>query len=250
MKRAALLSVCATIASVSLAQADTKYGTLPATPPIVPAPAAVTDFSGAFVGGLLSLSRSRNNVLDLDGYNGADFSHRSKSDFGAAIVGGYNWQRQNLVYGVMGEIGHLGVSSSAQFPGFVGDPARVNDSIASTRVGGYAALSGRAGFVAGPMMFYGRAGVAAGQVRVSYTDTNPLGLTLDSGTSVSKTRVAPLLGLGVEYMVSPNMTLSLDYSYMDFGKLTHTAVAGGGANFSFQHRVKVDTLRMGMNFRF
>lgn len=223
---------------------------VPVDPPIaVPTPPTITSFAGAYWG--LSLSASRGNVdVNDGGYNSGGFTYSTSGRLGAAVEGGYNWQSGSGVLGLYGQVGHLGVSGNAQEPSFVGDPARVGDSVASIRVGGFVSVGARLGVVAGRSMFYARAGLTAAQVSASYVDLNPTGTTLVSGTTASGTRTGATLGLGVEHMMRTGTTVYAEISRTDLGRLSHTATSSGGGTFDMSHRVQVDTLRLGVNFRF
>ena len=247
------LFVLSTALLAGAAQADTL--TPAPMDPVVTAPAGptVADWTGAFAGLSLGAARGRIAVAEdatLPGYNDEDFAYTTALDASLGLRGGYNWQNGATVFGLMGDLGHLGVSGTQQLPSFVGDPTRIDDSIAGIEIGGFATLTGRVGQAFGNTLVYARGGLAVGQVTASYTDINPTGTTLVAGTTQSETRTGYALGLGVEHMITASTSVSLEYMILDFGTVSQVATSAGATNYGFNHRVRADRISLGVHMRF
>lgn len=249
-------SVLALALSASVAAAGGKMDPIIEPAPVAPPPptAPAYDWTGFYVGGHLGAGRADIDVIDRDGYNGidgaGDFDYSTDTGLIGGVQAGYNLQSGNFVYGIEGELGYMDLDGSEQFPDFQGDPARVDDSVAAIEMGAYGTLTGRAGFAADNVLFYAKGGVAAARAEVSYTDPNPTGVVLDSGTSAKETMTGWTLGGGVEYGVSQNFTVKAEYMYMDLGDITHTATTPQGSEFRFKHEVTAHTFKIGANYRF
>ncbi len=251
---ALLLSAPAAVAGSMVAgsKAEPVVEPAPVAPPAPTAPAY--DWTGFYAGGYLGGARADIDVIDRDGYNGldgdGDFDYSTGTGLIGGVQAGYNVQSGNFVYGIEGELGYMDLDGSEQFPDFQDDPLREDDSVAAIEMGAYGSITGRAGYAVDNVLFYAKGGVAAARAEVSYTDPNPLGLTLESGTSAKETMTGWTLGGGVEYGVSQNFTVKAEYMYMDLGDITHTAVDNNGNDRRFKHEVTAHTLKVGANYRF
>lgn len=197
---AALMSM-----SVAAAQAADAIDTVPeapaATDTYIP---AASDWSGFYLG------------LNGD-YNWGRFNNsNSQTDRGLGIgaYGGYNMQSDNLVYGVEGDIGYSGLSSTS---GGVTSKQGVNGS-----------LRARLGVDMNPFLLYGTGGVAATSLKAS-----------NAAGSDTKGLVGWTAGVGAEAKVTDNITARLEYRYSDYGSSNFNL---GGTNVSSgydEHAVKV-----------
>lgn len=128
---------------------------------------------------------------------------------------GYDHQVGNLVFGLEASIAGAGIGDTANsvFPGIT----------FRSDIDGVAAAKARIGYAAGRWLIYADGGYAGAWVTVSgnnpgfpdrFSDED-----FDSGWTV---------GGGVEYMVSSNLILGVDYSYVDLGSTSRsgTTVAG------------------------
>jgi outer membrane immunogenic protein len=240
MKRVLLGAVLAALSSPTLA-ADV----------MVEAPVAtIYNWSGAYAGLFAGGAWGTVDVIDEDGYNVTGFSHSyDTSGFFGGVHAGYNWQFNNIVAGVEAELGYLGFDDSAQFPDYVG--VRLpTDSVASIETDFYASLTGRLGYAFDNILVYAKGGIAGLNTEVSFTDTDPAGATLVSGTSDSDFLVGYTIGGGVEVGLTPNWTIKGEYMFADFGDISHTALADNGTFFTFNHELsEVHTVKAGISYK-
>jgi outer membrane immunogenic protein len=188
---------------------------------------------------------------DINGYNAAGgvFGDDTTAFIGGGQLG-YNWQVGSIVLGVEGELGYLGLDSDAQFPGFIGDPTRVGDSIASFETDLYGTIAGRLGYAYGGWLLYAKGGAAFVNAEASYVDPNPSGVTLVSGTSASDTLTGWVVGGGVEYAMAGGWSLKVEYLHFDLDDITVSAVDSGGGTRRFEFDTDIDTVKVGVNYKF
>jgi outer membrane immunogenic protein len=153
---------------------------------------------------------------------------------------GYNWQTGNWLAGIEGDLGYLDVSRRAINQGVPTDP----DDLVAVKYGWYGTLTGRIGPVWDRSALYLKGGAAVARIRNTAGDGN--GADTGDFTDISKTKWGWALGAGFEQVLQPNWTWKIEYLYMDFGKIT----SGNGDGDTFEHRNRVHTVKLGLNYRF
>ena len=196
---------------------------LPAVRPVVVAPAPLMTWTGCYAGAFVGLDIADTSVrrdtirttapvitggaVDSPATLLATSTSRRSSGTGVDVGGriGCNQQIDRLVVGLQTEGGYLGVRSVAS------DPIRPTTTL-TTNGGGYGALVGRIGyaFEPFPLLVYARGGAALTSFR--FRD-NDFALFL-AGTQANNIRPALLVGAGVEYRLTQNVSLTLDYSFL------------------------------------
>ncbi len=146
----------------------------------------------------------------------------------AGAHAGYNWQQGAAVFGFETDLQGTHLNSSMT-GGLMHNPPIVppppGDFAATTAsIDWYGTFRGRLGATAGQWLFYGTGGLAYGGVSLSSNFTT-LGLTTSSQTS--DTRVGWVAGAGLEYLLKPNVMLSLGYQYVDLGRSSISSSATG-----------------------
>jgi outer membrane immunogenic protein len=148
------------------------------------------------------------------------------------VQAGYNWQMQQWVFGLEGDIQATGQKDDPLFCGMPGCPAGSAFGTSTTKLPWFGTFRGRAGFSwdvapAQPVFLYLTGGLAVGEVDATYTGGivgGPAG-----AINVNSTREGWTVGAGGEGRLGQsNWTLKLEYLYMDFGSVSG-AVGGTGA---------------------
>jgi len=186
-----------------------------------------------FQGGFPNTQRGFVNAL-ANGYQGPtvgpfNVSSGSNSALGFLAGGqiGYNYQIQNWVLGVEGE------ASWTNLKGSNVDPMHSNTNQNNTDFVGV--ISGRVGYAFDRLLIYGKAGGAWANSQYSvFTNTTftvgngaPPPVTVPSGTMVDAAtvnRFGFMLGAGVEYALTPQLSVKAEYEYLDFGRQRITVV--------------------------
>lgn len=147
----------------------------------------------------------------------------SASSWLAGGHAGYNWQQGTAVYGIEGDL--QGTHLNSSMTGAPTLPMGFSASASST-INWYGTVRGRLGVASGPWLLYGTAGLAYGGVDL---DGSLSGLGLATSASTSPTRAGWVAGAGVEYLLRPDVSLSLAYQYVDLGRLSLGSTVMSGA---------------------
>jgi outer membrane immunogenic protein len=257
-------------------------GSMPASAADMPikapiAKVAVADpWSGFYVGGNVGYSwgpwSSSNTTGATNFFNGAAFVNSASPHVNGWIAGGqfgYNWQRQNLVFGIEGDIqwsgekASNGGSQTVSVPFLDGSLSFARTATNEWRLNWFSTLRARAGYLIDPQsLLYVTGGLALGSAKYSYSAVttasliNNVGVTVLSVTDVTtlsetKTRVGWALGGGFERKLMMNWTAKLEYLYVDLGSYTFL-VTGAAPGTGFETRVTLrdHIVRLGVNYHF
>jgi outer membrane immunogenic protein len=146
------------------------------------------------------------------------FTDQKTDGFVGGLFGGYNWQSDNFVYGVEGDIGYNGVKGE--------------DNGVESKGGVEGSLRARLGYAVTPeILLYGTAGGAARDVKLE-----------DALGSSSKGMFGWTAGVGTDIMLTDNVFGRVEYRYTDFGSKT---IDGFGETDVKDNRV---TFGIGMKF--
>jgi outer membrane immunogenic protein len=155
-------------------------------------------------------------------YNIDKFTHGGGKGyaFGGALYSGYNWENNNIVYGIEGDVGYSGADATRNG---IETKNQANGSV-----------RGRLGYDFNPFLLYGTAGVAAGRIKAS-----------DGSSSDSATGVGWTAGVGAETMITNNVTARVEYRYTDYGSKRFDLDSGRVSRGFDENSVKVG---IGMKF--
>jgi outer membrane immunogenic protein len=184
-KTLALMSVALLPVAVPAFAAD-AISALPMEPVPVVQTAPQNNWEGGYIGGYLggAINTSKNDFSDSMGKKGS------------VKLGGYagwNFQNDNIVYGVEGDAGY--------------NTVKEKDDELSVKGGFEGSLRARLGYDMGTVMPYITAGIAGAQFSAK-TPTD----------SVKQFRVGWTAGVGAETMLTEKVSARLEYRFADFGK--------------------------------
>ncbi|HEX5210960.1 MAG TPA: outer membrane beta-barrel protein [Pseudolabrys sp.] len=178
----------------------------------------------------------------------------ANSGHGSGWVGGaqagYNWQQGTWVYGVETDISGSGLKTSLDGGLTSLNPCLGNFASTSAKVDWYGTVRGRAGWTVDKFFFYGTGGLAYGHVDLNST-YNADGITLTADTS--SVRAGWVAGAGIEYMLRPDLALTLGYQYVDLGTLGMIATsppAGTNLTINANAHAAFSVVTVGFNWRF
>jgi outer membrane immunogenic protein len=212
MHRTAFAAGFALVASTTIVFAGGvgEQAAPPAMVPVAPV-AASTEFAGAYVGlAYGNVGGDGTGILNTINIGPVPFDIDIDSDETFGFFGGYNVQRGNLVYG--GELAAWAVDAN---------------TFGSWELASLIDIRGRVGFVAGDALFYGAAGWSWGTHENTITGVE---IGLDGHS----------LGLGVEYNVTDQLFVGVDYTMRSMD----------GANADLGLDLNVNTLALRGGFRF
>lgn len=214
-----LAAVLASTAFVSAVQA----ADLIVEPEIAEAAAAAYDWSGGYVGVIGGYGWGEGAIENFPFAFGGDVE-----GWLLGVEAGANWQMDQFVLGVEGDIAWTNISGDYQgFAPFIGD-------FDLTWLG---TLTARAGIAADRALFYVEAGAAFGELGISGIAAGP-GAYDESSWSFGWTA-----GAGVEFALTDEITAKAEYNYVDLGGFDSTL-------FSGEYGVAAHIVKGGLNFQF
>jgi outer membrane immunogenic protein len=153
---------------------------------------------------------------------------------------GYNQQFGNIVLGVEATLSGTTLSSDSRSV-FV--PASVTYS---TDVNTIATVTGRLGVAADKWLIYAKGGWAGAQVDVSGRNT-----ALPDSFSFDDWRNGWTVGGGLEYKVSSNISLGVEYSFIDLGSQSYTGRTAAALPVTVtDHDLQIQSVTARVNFQF
>lgn len=183
-------------------------------------------------------------VIPIPPAIGAFFA--SDYEMSGALYGGhigYNFQKNNLVFGIEGSISGTSINGDG--------PAGLGLIVSEREVDWLASVTGRLGYAMGQSLVYAKGGVAWGKV----SSTVRLG-----GIAVlegDETHVGWTAGVGFEHAINNNLSFRIEYAHYDLGSETHSlsyngALGGAPGLFSIESDVdaRIDTLTVGVSYKF
>lgn len=196
--RTMILAAVAAIATLATANAADLGRTMPTYAPPMPAYNWSGFYLGGHAGGAAGSSSYSLDFLDLNLATGTV----SNTAIVGGVHAGYNAQFGAVVAGVEADATFGGPRMSSEV--FGGTISGKNAWMAS--------VTGKLGFLVDPrLMIYGKAGVAAAKFNFNVADE----------ATWSHTKLAPTVGVGVDYLITRNISLGAEYRYTRFGKVTH-----------------------------
>lgn len=189
------------------------------------------------------------------------------TDLDGYVAGGQvGLQRQfgNIVLGIEGTLSATDLSGSASADwglSIFNTPFLEGTQSLNVDMDDLYTVTGRVGFAQDRWLAYLKGGYASADVAVhSAFAGNILGLVqFGAAGSSEKRHDGWIIGGGVEHLIHPNLTLGVEYNYIDLGSRTHTVdsplvVSGVGA-IDASHKVKIDpdeihTVALRLNFKF
>jgi outer membrane immunogenic protein len=207
---------------------------------------AFTDFKRSAVGGsglpgvlpgLTTTSGTR--TVSADGFTGG-------------VQVGYNYQINSIVVGLEGDFNFVDTKKS------INPEVTIPNSLvlsSTSKLEWLATVRGRLGVTFDRFLIYGTGGVAFGSVKVSdQFDFRPAGAPgLGLAGSSSSSRTGYVIGAGVEYAFTNNISAKVEYLFADLGKTSyvHGIVPGTpNSGATLTNKTTTSIVRAGVNYRF
>lgn len=186
-------------------------------------------------------------------------SGSTKTGFVGGIEGGYNWRYgENWLLGIETDYGALDVnktnSQDFQSTGPVVNPpgVPVTYTLRQRATSGWLwTLRPRVGFVTGPWLVYGTAGVAVGDAKltVGLSDNRSANDGLSMNDSATKTGWTA--GVGAGYAIGPQWSVKAEWLYVDLGSVHADAVSPNGfVAVDSEAKMRSNLVRVGVDYRF
>lgn len=164
---------------------------------------------------------------DWSGATGTSGANPSGAVLGGTV--GYNWQMNQVVFGLEGDIDWSSIRGSTNTAPCTTSCETRNDWLGTAR--------GRIGYAFDRVMPYVTGGLAVGNIKASPA----------SFGGSNETKAGWTLGGGVEAAIAGPWTAKVEYLYVDLGK---TNCAAGSCAVSTDVSFHTNVVRAGLNYRF
>jgi opacity protein-like surface antigen len=226
-----------------------------------------TNWTGFYVGGFLGMAYGKTDIRFVGDPGGAGNNPRVVGGLGGGQIG-YNYQLNNWVFGVEGDVGAANLHGTRTCGTPTGkdpttglqvafDPAFLTCEDKSNWM---ATAAARVGYSWGRTLFFVKGGGAWTDDRVRVgcifgpnngtilgaTCINQAG-TLTNGFSNSGSRAGWLIGYGTEFDLGHNWSAKAEYDYIDFG--SRTTLATDGVTI-LRDSGALSQVKIGVNYRF
>ncbi len=227
-------------------------------------------WTGTFTGGYFcSVSTPPASSANAAAVSAAGTGPASSSAFVGGGQAGYNWQANNIVYGIEADIGSFSLKASRQGGGvyptnsmfvfLTGKNFTVGSSISTDWL---FTARGRLGWTVDNWLLFATGGLAVTNLQstLNFSDNNAAGFPIVPGASGfgsnAQTKVGLALGAGAQYALNKNWSLKAEYLYVSFNSIdttalvTHQGFHGYTNMLDTTQDLKAHMARVGVNYRF
>ena len=222
-----------------------------APPVYIPPPIPVFTWTGLYVGGQAGYQWGGSNAYAFDngGRGQAAAGRRPNGVVGGGHVG-YNFSTQSLpflggfgggfggggiVFGIEGDVDGSNYRANYALGG-IGNNVR-EDIQGSAR--------GRIGVAYDRVLFYATGGAAFGDLKNTYVNS-----VNGFAETQTRTRVGYTVGGGIEYGITNNWSLRVEYRYTDYGKFDENLGVATGGGLNVRHHETNNRVQAGISYRF
>ena len=208
------------------------------------APIPIYNWNGFYIGGNLGGAWESGTLTD--NFTGASFSNTRSGFIGGGQIG-YNWQvAPQWVLGVEWMFDGTDIrSNTGTVTVPVGNPIGPTTFSASAKVDWMTTVAARFGYAVNNWLFYGKAG--GGWVHDSATVTD---VTNGLSISASDTKGGWLVGAGIEYGITPNWTMRVEYDHLGLQNVTRAGFTTVFPADSITLSRHFDMVTVGLNYKF
>jgi outer membrane immunogenic protein len=199
-------------------------------PPPVYVPPPLFTWTGFYVGGQIGYGFGRDGISSPAA--GVFTSTSPNGVVGGAHVG-YNYQINQFVVGLEGDVDGTSISKSVLSP--------VSLATYGARIPVEGSVRGRVGYAWDRALFYATGGAAFADIQNTYN--GPTGFY-----SYSTGRVGWTVGGGIDYALTNNWSIRGEYRYSDFGRTTYQAPTP--AAIAVNNHITEHAVRVGFSYKF
>ncbi|AZO55713.1 porin family protein [Mesorhizobium sp. M8A.F.Ca.ET.057.01.1.1] len=222
---------------------------------VAPIAGSAYDWSGFYVGGHLGVANGDITATDVTEPNGGFFTDAvpagtegfdfNKAGVAGGIHAGAQWQWGQFVLGGEATWTATGTRKTITSPYFP------DSDTETAKISNYATVVGRVGYAFDRVLIYAKAGYAGGKVDFRARDNDAL-VTYEK----NEWQNGYALGAGIDYAVTNNLSLGVDYTHIDLGHKTSTGNnvfddGSLGANpETYRTVAKVDAVMARLTYKF
>ncbi len=176
------------------------------------------------------------------------------TSFTGGLQAGYNYQVESWVFGLETDVSFYDLgqdrSKTYQSPVLITPP--ITFTIAQeVKTDWIWTLRPRVGYAAGSWMFYGTAGVAVSEIKLTTTYKDTRATPITASNKESDTKTGWVAGLGGAYALSPIASIRGEWLYTNLGTVkSQTPVGSGYASLSSEADTRGNLFRIGFDYKF
>lgn len=244
MKKLLLTATILALGAGSALAADLPAQVYSKAPAMMP----VYNWTGFYVGGNAGgvwANPSYTNLANTSTFGGAPvgstFTQNGSGFIGGGQIG-YNWQVNQWVFGA--EAGFSGSTVKSTSTNFV-------DDVFQNKLRSLLLVTGRIGYASNNWLFYGKGGYAAAFRTTNVSDTGLVSPGVGSG-SARASHAGWTIGTGIEYGLTQNWILGLEYDYVNVGKNNYEldGTDGGGRSYLFSVKSNYNIVTGRLSYKF
>lgn len=267
------IAAIAAVSTLSVFQIASAADLPVKAPGMAAPPPAAYEWTGFYLGAAVGVSWSKvDNTYSLPGnpnppyfypVDAAAIAAGGSNSFDPSeihVAGrlGYNYQINNLLVGAEIDFGRLGIDEQVNttFPTPLAGPVTSSTSV---KVPWLFTARPRIGYAFNNWLVYATGGLAV--ARVEFSELNTFSPTSVAATpdsiSYSKTKIGWTVGGGVEQGITPHLSITAEYLYVDLGTISETSYTtspffGNPNMIGYSHDLKLTShiARIGLNWRF
>jgi outer membrane immunogenic protein len=156
---------------------------------------------------------------------------------------GYNFALTNWVFGVEGTFSGLDFDETAD------NPFNVGDEFIQSDIEWLGTAAARLGFTTGDTLFYAKGGWAVAEVNTHHEDYAG---GRQGFYSTAETHNGWVAGAGIEHAIAQDVSVALEYNYIDLGEQEHSGIAttgfGGLVVNDVEAQLHTGTVRLNWHF--
>lgn len=174
----------------------------------------------------------------------SDSVRQNLSGFIGGIQAGYNWQFNQLVFGLETDIQGTSMKKNSRTgPYWLTDANNYADL--EKKITWLGTTRARVGYLPTErLLAYVTAGVAYGGVKTNVIEYSA------TDSSASKTKVGYAVGAGLEYALNTNWTVKGEYLFTDLGNTKHQVYQNSGVTEFAKSKFHANIIRVGLNYKF
>ncbi|MGE0232656.1 MAG: outer membrane protein [Flavobacteriaceae bacterium] len=239
--------VLSTVAALALSTAAAYAADMPQAQAPIPYGAPGFNWAGFYAGlhaGYITGDADVTSIASTGGATDRVPGNFYTTDVDGAVFGGqlgYNCQFGSWVFGVEGYV------SGSTADGTTLSVFGAADDIYGVEVDWMAGVTAKVGYAMNRWLAYVKGGYAGANVNYSVTDT--VGPSIGAG-SASQWMSGYQIGGGVDYALTNNLILGVEYRFADYGSETFVVPLGAGGSVTDNLDLQTHTIMVNANYKF
>lgn len=225
-------------------------------PPVYVPPPPVFSWTGIYIGingGYAGGPINYNHLTDYSSYVDSSSVQESSGFVGGGTIGiNYQWPGSNFVIGFEGDFDGSSIRARDDFSGY-GESYSVNDPN-DTKVNWIATARARLGWAFGNILPYVTGGGAfVNQTQYRFCNGCDAFASAYENWGVSQTVTGWTAGAGVEYAITHNLTIKVEYLYVGLPKQNYESLFDSQIEDGYDShsaRTQLNIVRAGLNWKF